>query len=96
MNRILFFTLVFATLVQSCAGDSAESHDNIDTLTSTNEDSGLVKCPYGHTDSIIPVIYGYPSEEEFQKSDSGLVALGGCSLPNDPASWFCKIHQITF
>lgn len=52
------------------------------------------KCPKNHTDSIIPIVYGYPSEELFAKSDSGLVALGGCGLSDE--NWYCKIHKISF
>ena len=51
-------------------------------------------CPKNHKDSIIPIVYGYPSEELFAKSDSGLVALGGCELADE--NYFCKIHQISF
>ena len=55
------------------------------------------ECPKGnHTDSIIPIIYGFPTEENFRKSDSGLVALGGCELPEKPSYYWCKIHQIDF
>ncbi|MBK6525023.1 MAG: hypothetical protein IPO32_11300 [Crocinitomicaceae bacterium] len=96
MKRILLFVPIFIVLLQGCNGNSVDSAQNIDILEKDDLDSGLVKCPYGHSDSIIPIIYGYPSEEDFQNSDSGLVALGGCSLPDRPATWFCKIHQISF
>lgn len=96
MKRILFFIPIGITFLQSCSGNSPHSADHNDTLEHNQLDSGLVKCPYGHTDSIIPVIYGYPNEEDFKKSDSGLVALGGCSLPDNPAPWYCKIHEISF
>jgi hypothetical protein len=51
-------------------------------------------CPQGHSDSIIPIVYGYPSEELFAQSDSGLVALGGCEL--DDFTHYCKIHKTSF
>lgn len=55
------------------------------------------ECPQGnHTDSIIPIVYGFPTEEDFRKSDSGLVALGGCELPEKLMNFYCKIHRIQF
>ena len=55
------------------------------------------ECPIGnHSDRIIPIIYGFPTEEDFRKSDSGLVALGGCELPEKPSNYWYKIHQIDF
>ncbi len=96
MKRILFIAAALVVLVQACNGNSGKSpietgKSNLDEL-----DSGIVQCPYGHADSIIPIVYGYPTQEDFEKSDSGLIALGGCTLPDTPLSWFCKIHQLSF
>lgn len=94
MKRILLFALV--SILYGCNGDSNKPPEDSDLILKNRLDSGIVKCPYGHTDSIVPIIYGYPSEEDFQKSDSGLIALGGCMLPENPSSWFCKIHDRVF
>jgi hypothetical protein len=96
MKQFLFISAVFIATLQSCSGSSVDSADRADTLKNNKLDSELIQCPYGHTDSIVPVIYGYPNEEDFQKADSGKVALGGCSLPDNPAPWFCKVHQVYF
>ena len=54
------------------------------------------ECPKGHTDEIVPIVYGYPSEEDFKNSDSGKVVLGGCELPENPKKYWCKKHKIEF
>lgn len=51
-------------------------------------------CPQNHTDSIIPIIYGFPGKETFQQADSGLVAIGGCEQADE--TWHCKIHKLSF
>ncbi len=81
---LIYFISFFSCSVSSDENDSQKSR-------AENE------CPKGnHSDSIIPIIYGFPSEEMFQKSDSGLVALGGCGLPENPKKYWCKIHKIDF
>ena len=61
-------------------------------MTTSNPDVG--HCPKGHTDDVIPIIYGMPTEEMFAKADSGLVYLGGCELGDD--NWYCNEHEISF
>ena len=52
-------------------------------------------CPDGrHTDQVIPIIYGEPSQELFEQADSGLVYLGGCELADE--QWYCKKHEKAF
>lgn len=87
MKRILSANFLILTLLCSC---------NADPDISTDQEANEPTCPYEHTDSIIPIIYGYPSETDFEKSDSGLIALGGCALPDNPDKWFCKIHKVSF
>ena len=53
-------------------------------------------CPKGHTDSIIPILYGMPTEEAFAEADSGLIWLGGCEIPDVEYNWHCKKHIIQF
>jgi hypothetical protein len=87
---VLFLLLIF-NLSCSVSADEKESQKVIEKPRAENE------CPKGnHTDSIIPLIYGFPTEEDFRKSDSGLVALGGCELPENPDNYYCKKHKITF
>lgn len=64
--------------------------------TNDNQHQNHKTCPKNHTDNIIPIVYGYPSEELFDKADSGLVRLGGCEVSEDAPNWFCKTHNISF
>jgi hypothetical protein len=93
LKRIIFTTIIFIFSISSCSvsADENKSEKVMDIPRAENE------CPKGnHTDSIIPIIYGFPTEENFRKSDSSLVALGGCELPEKPSNYWCKIHQIDF
>ena len=89
--KIFLFIIVVAGLT-SCSSPiestQTSNSDNNSSILSTE-----IRCPKNHSDSIIPIVYGFPTEEDFQKSDSGLVALGGCEIPENPPSWYCKIHQ---
>lgn len=84
--------IIFISIIScSVSADEKDSKKVIEKPRAENE------CPKGnHTDSIIPIIYGFPTEEDFRKSDSGLIALGGCELPEKPSKYWCKIHKIDF
>ena len=48
------------------------------------------KCPSCGSTEIIPICYGKPSYEGFQKSQRGEIILGGCIMrPNAPHN-VCK------
>ena len=88
-------TILFFPLVTACVSSADNSTENVPTerlmnLLKTEEPT----CPKNHTDNIIPIMYGFPSEEMFAKSDSGLIMLGGCELEEEQ-NW-CKTHQISF
>lgn len=63
-----------------------------DFMTTSKPDTGY--CPEGHSDEIIPIVYGLPTDEMFAKSDSGLVYLAGCEMEEE--QWYCKKHDKTF
>lgn len=94
MNRILIPLILTLLLLVGCSEPSDTENKN--PLEEYLTQNSKPRCPKNHIDSIIPIIYGFPSEEDFQKSDSGLVALGGCELPENAPSWYCKIHDISF
>lgn len=50
-------------------------------------------CIDGHTDHIIPIIYGLPSKGTLKKSKKGIVHLGGCEITNCNPYFYCTIHQ---
>ena len=78
--------LTMATVSCTLNGSKPESLLSNDELT----------CPKGHTDSIIPVLYGMPTEESFAEADSGKIWLGGCEIPDVEYNWYCKKHNIQF
>jgi hypothetical protein len=52
------------------------------------------KCIYGHTDHIIPVIYGYPDQKMMEKAKKAEIHLGGCVISPCHPHFFCTIHNI--
>lgn len=54
-------------------------------------------CPYcGQSDQVIPVFYGYPSDEMFMKAERGEVFLGGCAIAGYNARFYCKRDSTEF
>ena len=51
------------------------------------------KCVDGHTDKIIPIIYGLPSKATMKKAKRGQLHLGGCEIWECSPYFFCTIHQ---
>lgn len=97
MKRYLIIALILA-------GCSAEQETTVNNNSDNDQDVIGIDCdfvpadvsepvcPEGHTDSIVPIVYGYPSEELFNQSDSGLVMLGGCEVTDCDPNWWCKKH----
>lgn len=42
-----------------------------------------VTCPKCGSENIIPIIYGYPTNDMFAESDNGECILGGCCIEVD-------------
>jgi len=51
-------------------------------------------CVGGHTDHIIPIVYGEPTEKTMKKAELGLVHLGGCVMSDSDPKFYCTIHKI--
>jgi hypothetical protein len=51
------------------------------------------KCKEGHTDNIIPIVYGKPLRETVQKAEKGLIYLGGCMVTDRDPHYYCTIHK---
>ena len=51
------------------------------------------KCPGGHTDKIIPIVYGLPSVKTMKRSKEGLIYLGGCIISGCDPHYYCTIHK---
>jgi len=41
-------------------------------------------CPTCQTDTVVPVVYGFPTDDTFEAADRGEVALGGCVIIDAP------------
>jgi len=48
------------------------------------------RCPRCHSDEVIPIVYGEPSEEMFEESVAGRVALGGCGVFPESPDFTCQ------
>lgn len=54
-------------------------------------------CPYcGESDEVIPVFYGYPSDETFRMAERGEVYLGGCAIGGYNPRFYCKRDSTEF
>ena len=54
---------------------------------------GKCICPKCKSENVIPVIYGYPSHEDFEEAEKGNLKLGGCDILIDGFAMpdrFCK------
>jgi len=53
-------------------------------------------CPHGHKDSVIPILYGYPTVRNMKKAKKGKIKLVGCVVTDCDPKWHCKKHDIDF
>jgi len=54
-------------------------------------------CPIcNQSDMVLPILYGFPSEEMFEQSKKGLIILGGCCIEKDDPDWYCKRDEKGF
>ncbi|MBJ7453631.1 MAG: hypothetical protein JHC71_16340 [Blastococcus sp.] len=55
--------------------------------------SGRV-CPGCGREDSIPLLHGMPGSDDFRKAERGLVALGGCLMPGEPAAFVCRSCEL--
>jgi hypothetical protein len=53
-------------------------------------------CPLGHSDHIVPIVYGLPTRSTIDKSKKGKVHLGGCIITDCDPRFYCTIHDREF
>jgi hypothetical protein len=98
--QLLFTVSMITVVIIICAKESkGQNHApaiNTDSPPADPSGTHLPVCPENHHDSIVPIVYGFPSEASFQKADSGLIELGGCEVSDNSPQWFCKKHQLSF
>jgi hypothetical protein len=54
------------------------------------------RCPYHHTQGIIPIQYGLPAPETRQLAKLGKIRLGGCIVTGCDPKYYCPIHKLEF
>jgi hypothetical protein len=48
-------------------------------------------CPYcRENDEVIPILYGFPTPEGFEKAERGEVYIGGCVIMGGQPRYYCK------
>ena len=54
-------------------------------------------CPKcGHSDLVVPIVYGYPTNEAMEAAERGEVILGGCEVGDIDPRCLCHRCQIYF
>ncbi len=53
-------------------------------------------CPRGHTNYIIPIIYGLPTLPAVERSRRNEILLGGCIIEEHAPNWYCRLHKLSF
>jgi len=48
------------------------------------------KCPKCGGENTVPICYGLPMYETYEKEQKGELVLGGCCVSDDSPSWYCK------
>jgi hypothetical protein len=49
------------------------------------------KCPKcGKTDEVVPILYGYPTQEAWEQEKAGKIYLGGCMEEIGAPQLYCK------
>lgn len=54
------------------------------------------RCIRGHTDNIIPIVYGLPGKRLMKKASKGKIHLSGCNVSDCDPKFYCAIHIVEF
>lgn len=52
------------------------------------------KCPFGHKDNIVPIVYGLPNKHHMNQSRKGKIHLGGCMITDCDPRFYCRLHKL--
>lgn len=56
----------------------------------------IVRCPHGHYNKVVKVIYGYPTRYSLFRARYKRIHLGGCMVTDCDPNYYCKKHNIYF
>lgn len=51
-------------------------------------------CIGGHTDHIVPIVYGLPNKRTMRKAEKEQLYLGGCQLTGCDPHYYCLVHKV--
>jgi len=58
-------------------------------MSTAGKKKRMAVCPFcRENDEVIPILYGFPSDEGFRDAERGEVYLGGCII--GPTRFYCK------
>ena len=50
-------------------------------------------CIGGHSDNIVPVVYGFPGPSATRKAKNGKIYLAGCESTGCDPKFYCRMHK---
>lgn len=50
-------------------------------------------CIGGHTDHLLPIVYGLPGKRTLARAKAGKIHLGGCQLTGCDPRYYCPLHR---
>ena len=50
-------------------------------------------CVGGHTDHLLPIVYGLPGKRALARAKAGKIYLGGCQITGCDPRYYCPFHQ---
>ena len=53
-------------------------------------------CPGCGQENSVPLIYGLPGSDDFGQAERGVVVLGGCLMPEEPAAFVCRTCDLAW
>lgn len=54
-------------------------------------------CPVcSKQEAVVPIIYGFPSEQDFRDGQEGKIYLGGCDIQQCQPKFHCKVNKFSF
>jgi hypothetical protein len=55
-----------------------------------------IKCTEGHTDYIVPIVYGMPGRKLLKEAKAKKLYLGGCETTGCDPKYYCLVHEKEF
>ena len=50
-------------------------------------------CVGGHTNHLLPIVYGLPSKKAMARAKAGKIHLGGCLITGCDPRYYCPLHK---